>query len=257
MSFSKFLIILAFILGACQPKETEAPTPSTPIVCDTLADWKSADDSLFVTVPTPNINPNFVLVSDVCPDIMEEIRYYSTFNFVGQRIPGYERPVAYLTREAADSLKAVCDELKGLGYRLKIFDAYRPQKAVDFFIRWGHDLNDQRMKAQFYPDCPKSELFHRGYLAHKSGHTRGSTVDVTLFDVQKQKDVDMGSTYDLLGEPSHYNYTKGLSQEQIAHRKLLREVMSRHGFKPISCEWWHFTLRNEPYPNTYFTFPVK
>lgn len=257
MNIYKLLIVLVFILSACRPNEGAEPTAAEPMVCDTLSGWKTADDSLFVEVATPQIPPQFVLVSDVCPDIIEEIRYYSTFNFVGQRVPGYERPVAYLTREAAESVKAVSDELKSLGYRLKIFDAYRPQKAVDFFIRWGHDLKDERMKGQFYPDCPKSELFRRGYLAHKSGHTRGSTVDVTLFDVNKQCDVDMGSTYDLLGEPSHFGYTKGLSREQIANRRLLREVMSRHGFKPISCEWWHFTLRNEPYPNTYFKFPIR
>lgn len=257
MNYFRYLIVLVFILAACRPQDSNEQTALAPLVCDTLSGWGTPDDSLFVATPTPTPNPHFVLVSDVCPDIIEEIRYYSSFNFVGQRIPGYERPVAYLTREAAESVKAVSDELKGLGYRLKIFDAYRPQKAVDYFIRWGHDLKDERMKAQFYPDCPKSELFHRGYLAHKSGHTRGSTVDVTLFDVKLQKDVDMGSTYDLLGEPSHYNYTKGLSQEQIANRRLLREVMSRHGFKPIQCEWWHFTLRNEPYPNTYFTFPIR
>lgn len=257
MNSYKILIVLAFILSACRASDNPEQPAVTPTACDTLTDWKPEDDSLFAVAPTPNPDPHFVLVSDVCPDIIEEIRYYSTFNFVGRRVPGYERPVAYLTRQAADSLKAVSDELNRLGYRLKVFDAYRPQKAVDYFIRWGNDMNDQRMKAQFYPDCPKSELFHRGYLAHKSGHTRGSTVDVTLFDIQKQCDADMGSTYDLLGEPSHYNYSKGLSKEQIANRRLLREVMSRHGFKPIQCEWWHFTLRNEPYPNTYFRFPVR
>lgn len=259
MKPSKLLLPLLFILlASCR---SEAPAPSVEPIgkqpIDTLSAWCPEEDSLFVEAPLPHPHPDFVVLSDICPDIIQEIRYFTTFNFVGQRIPGYERPIAYLTRQAADSLKAVCDELKPLGYRLKVFDAYRPQAAVDFFIRWAHDLSDQRMKAEFYPDCPKSELFRRGYLAHKSGHTRGSTVDVTLFDCKTQREADMGGTYDLLSEPSHYNYSQGLSREQIACRRLLREVMTRHGFKPVACEWWHFTLRNEPYPNTYFTFPVR
>ena len=200
---------------------------------------------------------DFVLLADVCPDIIQEIRYYTTYNFVGERIPGYERPIAYLTRQAADSLKLVCDDLKEQGYRLKVFDAYRPQMAVDFFVRWGSDLDDQRMKEYFYPDCPKSELFHRGYIAHKSGHTRGSTLDLTLFDMKTEREVDMGGTYDFLGETSHYNYSRGLTRDQINHRRILREAMMRHGFKPIAVEWWHFTLRNEPYPDHYFTFPIR
>ena len=200
---------------------------------------------------------DFVLLADVCPDIIQEIRYYTTYNFVGERIPGYERPVAYLTRQAADSLKLVCDDLKEQGYRLKVFDAYRPQMAVDFFVRWGSDLEDQRMKEYFYPDCPKSELFRRGYIAHKSGHTRGSTLDLTLFDMKTEREVDMGGTYDFLGETSHYNYSHGLTRDQINHRRILREAMMRHGFKPIAVEWWHFTLRNEPYPDHYFTFPIR
>ena len=204
-----------------------------------------------------SIPSSFVLLADVCPDIIQEIRYYTTYNFVGERIPGYERPIAYLTRQAADSLKLVCDDLKEQGYRLKVFDAYRPQMAVDFFVRWGSDLEDQRMKEYFYPDCPKSELFHRGYIAHKSGHTRGSTLDLTLFDMKTEREVDMGGTYDFLGETSHYNYSRGLTRDQINHRRILREAMMRHGFKPIAVEWWHFTLRNEPYPDHYFTFPIR
>ena len=198
----------------------------------------------------------FVLLADVCPDIIQEIRYYTTYNFVGRRIPGYERPVAYLTRQAADSLRAVCDELLTMGFRLKVFDAYRPQRAVQYFVRWGSDMKDQKMKTYFYPDCPKAELFRRGYLAHRSGHARGSTVDVTLFDMRTEREVDMGSTYDLLGEPSHYDYRQGLSQQQVQMRQLLRQVMSRHGFRPVKCEWWHFTLRNEPFPDRYFDFPI-
>ena len=244
-------------LAACQmEREPDEGAKDTTQLPDSLYDGPlSTNDTAFVRTDRP-INADFVLLADVCPDIIQEIRYYTTFNFVGRRIPGYNHPEAYLTRVAADSLSAVCRELMTLGYRLKVFDAYRPQQAVDYFVRWGKDMDDQLMKPYFYPDCPKSELFRRGYLAHKSGHSRGSTVDVTLFSMQTEREVDMGGTYDLLGSVSHFDYTNGLSDQQIANRHLLRQVMSRHGFKPIQCEWWHFTLRNEPYPNTYFTAPI-
>ena len=229
--------------------------PSNPSNLSNLSNPSEGGSSFGGSPASPEAD--FVLLADVCPDIIQEIRYYTTYNFVGERIPGYERPVAYLTRQAADSLKLVCDDLKEQGYRLKVFDAYRPQMAVDFFVRWGSDLEDQRMKDYFYPDCPKSELFHRGYIAHKSGHTRGSTLDLTLFDMETEREVDMGGTYDFLGETSHYNYSRGLTRDQINHRRILREAMMRHGFKPIAVEWWHFTLRNEPYPDHYFTFPIR
>jgi len=201
--------------------------------------------------------PDFVRLSEAAPDIMQEIRYYSTYNFVGERIPGYEAPEAILVKPAADSLIAVNRELMTMGYRLKVMDAYRPQRAVDFFVRWAMDQSDERMKPYFYPDCPKNELFHRGYLSRRSGHTRGATVDVTLFDMRLGREVDMGTPYDLLGLPSHFAYTEGLSQQQLEMRRLLRSVMCKHGFKPIACEWWHFTLVNEPYPVSSFNFPVQ
>ena len=232
---------------------SEGGNPSNPSNPSNLSNLSNPSEGGSPASP----EADFVLLADVCPDIIQEIRYYTTYNFVGERIPGYERPIAYLTRQAADSLKLVCDDLKEQGYRLKVFDAYRPQMAVDFFVRWGSDLEDQRMKEYFYPDCPKSELFRRGYIAHKSGHTRGSTLDLTLFDMKTEREVDMGGTYDFLGETSHYNYSRGLTRDQINHRRILREAMMRHGFKPIAVEWWHFTLRNEPYPDHYFTFPIR
>ena len=239
-------------------KNSEPSTPSNSSNLSLRAQLARPEGSNPSEGGTPaSPEADFVLLADVCPDIIQEIRYYTTYNFVGERIPGYERPIAYLTRQAADSLKLVCDDLKEQGYRLKVFDAYRPQMAVDFFVRWGSDLEDQRMKDYFYPDCPKSELFRRGYIAHKSGHTRGSTLDLTLFDMKTEREVDMGGTYDFLGETSHYNYSRGLTRDQINHRRILREAMMRHGFKPIAVEWWHFTLRNEPYPDHYFTFPIR
>ena len=198
----------------------------------------------------------FVLLTDAVPDAILEIRYYSTYNFVGDRIDGYEEPVALLTREAAEALRAVSDDLLRQGFRLKIFDAYRPQKAVSHFMRWALDFGDTRMKPYFYPELEKDVLFPLGYIAEHSGHSRGSTVDLTLFDMAAGKEVDMGGTFDYFGELSHPDYT-AITPEQYANRMILREAMLRHGFRPLEEEWWHFTLDQEPYPDTYFTFPVS
>lgn len=205
----------------------------------------------------PDCPDGFVLLAEAVPDVIQEIRYYSTYNFVGERIDGYEEPCAMLTREAAAALKAVSDEVAAQGYRLKVYDAYRPQMAVDHFIRWAADSQDLRMKEYFYPEVDKSRLFAEGYIGTKSGHSRGSTVDLTLLDMKTGKEVDMGGTFDYFGERSHPDYTADLTAEQIHNRAILRDVMVRHGFRPLDTEWWHFTLNHEPYPHTYFTFPVS
>ena len=199
---------------------------------------------------------DFVLLSEAVPDAILEIRYYSTYNFVGERIDGYEEPLALLTREAAEALKAVSDELVPKGYRLKIYDAYRPQRAVTHFMNWALDPDDVRMKDYFYPELDKDVLFPQGYIAEHSGHSRDSTVDLTLFDMAAEKEADMGGTFDYFGELSHPDYT-GITEAQYANRMLLREAMLAHGFKPLAEEWWHFTLADEPFPDTYFTFPVN
>ena len=199
---------------------------------------------------------DFVSIGEVVPDAILEIRYYTSYNFVGARIDGYLQPTALLTREAADSLRAVSDDLLAQGYRLKIFDAYRPQCAVDHFVRWAADVSDTLMKQYFYPNLDKSVLFEQEYILEKSGHTRGSTVDLTLFDMATEREVDMGGTFDWFGEESHPDYT-GITPQQFANRMILREAMLRHGFKPLASEWWHFTLADEPYPDTYFTFPIQ
>ena len=198
----------------------------------------------------------FVLLTDVIPDAILEIRYYSTFNFVGARIDAYEAPVAYLSREAAYALKRASDALIVRGYRIKIYDAYRPQSAVDHFKRWSEDLTATEMKPYFYPDLDKSELFSKGYIAGRSGHSRGSTVDLTIVDMASGREADMGSGFDLFGELSHSDYTQGLTEEQIENRSILRRAMTDSGFRPAFSEWWHFTLVNEPYPDTYFDFPI-
>jgi D-alanyl-D-alanine dipeptidase len=198
----------------------------------------------------------FVLLADFVPQIVQEIRYYSTFNFIGERIDGYEEPVALLTKEAARALKSIVGELLVQGYRLKVFDAYRPACAVKQFVLWGIEDQDIRMKPYFYPTLEKQALFAEGYIAKQSSHSRGSAVDVTLLDMKTGKELDMGSPFDLFSEASHPDY-RGITEEQYDNRMLLQRVMIRNGFAPIDCEWWHFALKNEPYPDTYFNFPVS
>ena len=198
----------------------------------------------------------FVLVGEAIPDALLDIRYYTTYNFVGARIDGYEAPVAVLTREAADALKFVRDDMKAQGLRLVIYDAYRPQRAVDHFARWAEDITDTRMKSVFYPDVDKADLFEKGFIARRSGHSRGSTVDLTLLDEATGKLLDMGGPFDFFGELSHPDYA-GVTAQQHENRMLLQSAMRKRGFKPLSTEWWHFTLVDEPYPKTFFDFPVR
>ena len=228
------------------------------------------------TIITPtNDTSQFVTLTDIVPDAILEIRYFGTYNFVGDRIDGYLEATALLTKQAADSLRAVSDDIISQGYRLKIYDAYRPQKAVDHFVRWAADIPDTRMKAYFYPDLDKSVLFDQEYIMEKSGHTRGSTVDLTLFDMKTEKELDMGGTFDWFGPESHPDFCgnpetgeytgdnhkspvgRSITAEQFQNRMILRQAMLRHGFKAFPTEWWHFTLKDEPFPDTYFTFPVK
>ena len=198
----------------------------------------------------------FVSVTDIVPVVILDIRYYSTDNFIGERIDGYDEPIALLTKEAALALKNASEEIKKRGLCFRIYDAYRPQTAVDHFVRWAEDLNDIRMKETFYPDVPKKDLFTLGFIAERSGHSRGSTVDLTLYDTINKKDLDMGAAFDYFGEISHSDYAN-LSPEQLNNRSCLQGVMVRHGFTPLREEWWHYTLRDEPYPQTYFSFPNK
>ena len=198
----------------------------------------------------------FVVLADYVPHIVQEIRYYSTYNFIGERIDGYEEPCALLTQEAARALKSVSGEMIVQGYRLKVYDAYRPACAVKQFVLWGIEDQDIRMKPYFYPELEKQELFRKGYIAKQSSHSRGSAVDLTLLDMKTGKELDMGSPFDLFSEQSHPDY-RGITDEQYENRMLLQNVLVRNGFQPIDCEWWHFSLQNEPYPDTYFNFPVS
>ncbi len=198
----------------------------------------------------------FVLLSDYVPQVIQEIRYFSTYNFIGERIDGYEEPCAVITAEAARALKAVSNEMVVLGYRLKVFDAYRPVAAVKQFVFWALEDNDVRMKPYFYPEVEKDETISLGYIATRSSHSRGSTVDLTLLDMSTGKEVDMGTPFDYFGELSHPD-NRDVTDEQYENRMMLQRAMVRHGFVPYECEWWHFTLEDEPFPDTYFTFPVS
>jgi D-alanyl-D-alanine dipeptidase len=201
--------------------------------------------------------PNgFACLGDAIPGIVLDVRYFGADNFVGAPVEGYEAPKATLSRPAADALRRVQASLRERGFGLKVFDAYRPQTAVDHFVRWAADHADNRTKAEYYPDVPKSELFARDYIAKKSGHSRGSTVDLTIVRLEDGAELDMGTLFDYFGPESAGDYPH-LTELQRANRRLLADVMQAHGFVPYEAEWWHFTLRNEPYPETYFSFPVR
>ena len=183
------------------------------------------------------MNPSgFVLLSDYVPGIVQEIRYFSTYNFIGDRIDGYEEPCAIITKEAARALKSVSNEMMVQGYRLKIFDTYRPACAVRHFVLWGIEDQDIRMKPYFYPELEKQELFMKGYIAKQSSHSRGSTVDLTLLDMKTGKELDMGNPFDLFSELSHPD-NRDITDEQYENRMILRNVMIRNGFASINCEW--------------------
>lgn len=201
----------------------------------------------------------FVYVTSVVLTVNVDLRYYSYNNFVGQRVDGYDSPKCILTTEAAEALKGVQDELKVFGLGLKIFDAYRPQQAVDHFVRWAEDLSDTLMKKEYYPNVDKKDLFKEGYIASKSGHSRGSTVDLTIVSIDKEhpyQELDMGGSWDFFSEQSWPDYPD-IVPAQRANRMLLKLVMEKYGFKPYDKEWWHFTLKDEPFPDTYFNFPIK
>jgi D-alanyl-D-alanine dipeptidase len=200
----------------------------------------------------------FVYIDDVIPEIVLEIRYYSEDNFTGRRVTGYERPVGILSEQAADALQRVAAELKEFNLGLKIYDAYRPQRAVDDFVQWAKDPDKQSRKARYYPEVDKANLIPDGYIAERSSHSRGSTVDLTLVypGPEGPQALDMGTGWDYFGLES-WPDSPAVTPVQRAHRMLLRVLMEKHGFVPLQQEWWHFTLRDEPFPDTYFDFPIR
>ena len=210
----------------------------------------------FTIQNTKQLPENFVYAKTIIPDINFELRYFSQNNFVGDTIDGYIANKLIVTKPTAIALNKVQDELQQQGYCLKIYDAYRPQSAVNHFIRWAKDLNDTINKQRFYPDVEKRNLFKEEYIASRSGHSRGSTVDLTIIDGNTEEELDMGSGFDFFGQQSWVDY-QNITDEQKANRQLLQTVMLKHGFRNYPKEWWHFTLRGEPFPDTYFDFPVE
>jgi D-alanyl-D-alanine dipeptidase len=205
-----------------------------------------------------DVPTGFVALRDVAPDVVVELRYLGAENFVGEPIDGYAAERCYLTAQAADALARVQAGLAEFGLGLKVFDAYRPQRAVDHFVRWASELGDTRKKARYYPRVAKERLFKEGYIAARSGHSRGSTVDLTLVSLhdERQEELDMGTPFDFFGPESH-GLSASVTPQQRANRMLLRRVMMQQGFRPLVEEWWHFTLNDEPFPDTYFDFPVE
>lgn len=226
-----------------------------------------------------NIPDGFVEIREIIPDVLLDMRYTGIHNFLGVPVDGYTSERCYMTKEAAEALLKVQEELRKFSLTLKIYDAFRPQRAVDHFVRWAKDLDDTLTKREFYPTIDKSRLFVDGYIAEKSGHSRGSTVDLTIvpiplteqpeFDINDQCEcyvpVDkrfrdnslyMGTGFDCFHPLSHTE-NPGLKPQQRANRLLLKSLMDKYGFKNLAEEWWHFTLINEPFPNTYFDFEVK
>lgn len=235
--------------------------------------------TLSVQLFSQNIPEGFVEIREVIPDIILDLRYLTNHNFLGVPVEGYKSEKCFITKKAADSLAKVQAELKRFGLSLKIYDAYRPQRAVNHFVRWAKDLSDTLTKKEFYPTIDKSRLFEDGYIAEKSGHSRGSTIDLTIvpiplpyqlaFDVNdqcecfesidkrfKDNSIDMGTGYDCFNVHSHTENPE-LTPQQRANRLLLKSLMDKYGFKNLPEEWWHFTLRNEPFPTTYFDFEIK
>ncbi len=198
----------------------------------------------------------FADVSKLIPDLVVDLRYLGTANFVGAKIDGYEKPVCYLTKSAAEALAHVQRDLAPKGFGLKVFDCYRPARAVAHFARWAKAIDDTRTKKDFYPELDKRNLFRDGYLATRSGHSRGSTVDLTLVTLSDRKDVDMGTPFDFFSARS-WPSDRSVSADAQANRRILSAAMRKRGFLPHSKEWWHFTLAKEPFPDSYFDFPVR
>ncbi|WP_031301607.1 M15 family metallopeptidase [Sphingobacterium paucimobilis] len=215
---------------------------------------------LLATAPTQQVSKQlpdgFAYIRDIIPHIEVDLRYCGHHNFIGKPVKGYLEPRAILSKQATEALAKVEKELNKNNMGLKIYDAYRPQSAVNHFVNWSKDPKDTLGKAEFYPTEDKGLLFKRGYIASKSGHSRGSTVDLTIIMLDSKIELDMGSPFDFLGEISGHHYKK-LSQEQLKNRELLRYAMEKQGFRAYSKEWWHYTLNNEPFKDRYFDFPVQ
>jgi D-alanyl-D-alanine dipeptidase len=205
--------------------------------------------------PAQDIAKGFVDAATLVEGLVVDMRYLGADNFVGTKVDGYQAARCLLTRQAADALAKVARDIADKGLVLKVFDCYRPQRAVAHFVRWARDIDNRATKPTFYPQIDKQDLFKLGYIAERSGHSRGSTMDLTLARADGGE-LDMGSKFDFFG-PISWPSSRSVSAEARANRMLLAGAMRQRGFVPYSREWWHFTLREEPFPNTYFDFPVR
>lgn len=212
--------------------------------------------TFFTTICLAQLREGFVYARDVIDDLAVELRYCNDNNFVGEQIDGYNKEVVIMTTLAAKALKNVQDTLKKKGLGIKIYDAYRPQQAVNHFVRWAKKVNDTLKKQEYYPNVDKKNLFSQGYIASKSRHSSGSTLDLTIINLDTGLALDMGSPYDFFGPESWVSNTK-LTKKQQENRQLLQDVMLSNGFRNYPKEWWHFTLRGEPFRNQYFDFPIE
>jgi len=212
--------------------------------------------SISYSVTCQNLPKGFVYLSTIDNSIRKELRYFTNNNFIGKPIKGYKKNILIVSERAAKALKKIQNELLKDSMSLKVFDAYRPQQAVDHFVEWAKDLNDTLMKKIFYPKVPKKKLFELGFIAEKSGHTRGSSVDLTIIDLKTNEELDMGSIYDFFGIESHPCSEK-ININQQNNRLFLRTIMMQNNFSPYENEWWHFTLKNEPFSQRYFNFPIR
>jgi len=200
------------------------------------------------------LKDGFVYISDINNTIIIDLKYYSNSNFTGHIVDGYNSNKAILSEECANALSNAQEDFEKLGYSLIVYDAYRPQRAVDFFVNWSKDLNDTIHKSIYYPNIKKSKLFELGYIAYKSSHSRGSTVDVSLVNLKTRKELDMGTVFDFFDVESS-TFHENISKIQKSNRMLLYETMTNNGFKNYPKEWWHFTLDNEPHVN-FFDFLI-
>jgi len=207
-------------------------------------------------VPKKGLPAGFVYVDEFIDDCIVDAKYAGTENFLGRPAAGYHAPLVVVTREVADRLVTAAAALRGQGYVLKIFDAFRPQRAVDDFVRWAEDPEDCRRRMVHYPNEEKRDLFPKGYIAKRSGHTRGCSVDLTLVDRNTWQELDMGSIFDFMDLRSHHG-ALGLSPLQEANRLILMDAMCANGFRLYQEEWWHYIAFPEPYPDTYFDFPIQ
>ena len=211
----------------------------------------AAMKALLIAVAVNSALPaGFVDIHDVAPDILVDMRYATDNNFMGTRVDGYNSGRCILTTEAATALAKTQRALDAFGLRLKVFDCYRPQRAVDHFVRWSRDAEDTGTKTAYYPRLSKADLFPQGYIAEQSGHSRGSTLDLTI------DGLSMGGPFDYFDETSHTAHP-AIGPQARANRLLLKQVLEKHGFRNYPKEWWHFTLKTEPYPDTYFDFPIR